>query len=99
MFDFAIQPAPELRGVLVELATNADALSAEWFPHLRRGMTEGLEAARERGREWIGLRIEVRRIHIHLVATTADACDRYGRRFIVDRLPHLGVQIQEQMPE
>lgn len=96
MFDFAVRPVPDGGGVEVGLIGGADADSAEWFPHLRQGMLRGLEAAREHGREWVGVWVEVRKIHTHPAATTARGCERYGFGFVWDELPHRGVQVPEQ---
>jgi hypothetical protein len=95
MFDFAILPAPDRVGVEFALAIQADSVSAEWFPHLHRGMLRGLETAREYGREWVGVRIEVRRVHTHPTDTTARGCERYGFSFVLDELWSRGVQLPE----
>jgi hypothetical protein len=86
-FDYKASPAPGVAGVEVELDDEADRESAEWFPHLRRGMRQGWLAARERGQELVGIRVIVRRVSTHPIATTACACERYGRYFI-DHLSH-----------
>jgi hypothetical protein len=96
MFDFAVVPAPGTDGVEVGLAADADAASAEWSPHLRRGMLRGLEADREQGREWVAVRVEVRKIHAHPVDTTVRGCERYGFTFILEELPARGVPLPEQ---
>ena len=95
MFDFEVQPAPECGGVDVQLAADADSLSAEWFPYLRQGMLRGLEKAREHGREWAGVRVEVRKVHTHPTDTTARGCERYGFSFVLDELPRRGMQLPE----
>jgi hypothetical protein len=96
MFDFAVSPAPECSGVEVGLAADADPESVKWFPHLRRGMLRGLETAREHGREWVRVRVEIRKVHTHPIDTTARGCDRYGFGFALDELPHRGVQLLKQ---
>jgi hypothetical protein len=95
MFDFAVLPAPECSGVEVWLAADADPVSAEWFPHLRRGMLRGLEAAREHGRGWVGVQVEVRKVHAHPTDTTARGCERYEFEFALSELPRRGVQLTE----
>lgn len=95
MFDFAVRPAPGCDGVEFALAADADSVSAEWFPHLRRGMLRGLATAREHGRVWAGARVEVRKVHTHPTDTTAVGCERYGFSFAFDELPHRGVQLPE----
>jgi hypothetical protein len=81
-FDYTASPAPEVGGIEVELADEADRESAEWFPHLRAGMMQAWRASRERGRELVGIRVVVRRVSTHPIVTTACACERYGRSFI-----------------
>jgi hypothetical protein len=81
--------------VEIGLAGDADAVSAEWFPHLQQGMLRGLEAAREHGREWVGVRVEVRKVHTHPTDTTARGCERYGFEFALDELPRRGVRLPE----
>jgi len=93
MFDFAVLPAPECSAVEVWLAADADPVSAEWFPCLQRGMLRGLATAREHGREWFGVRIEVRKVHTHPTDTTARGCESYGFSFALDELPRRGVPI------
>jgi hypothetical protein len=95
MFDFAVRPAPECGGVEIGLTADADPVSAEWFPHLRQGMLRGLETAREHGREWAGVRVEVRKVHTHPIDTTTRGCERYGFEFALDELPRRGVQLPE----
>jgi len=96
MFDFAVLPAPECCGVEVALADDADPVTAEWFPHRRRGILRGLEVAREHSREWAGARVEVRKVHTHATDTTARGCERYGFEFAVDELPRRSVRLPEQ---
>jgi hypothetical protein len=91
MFDFSVRHAPECGGVELGLAADADAVSAEWFPHLRQGIVRGLETAREHGREWDGVRVEVRKVHAHPINTTARWCERYGFEFALDELLRRGV--------
>lgn len=95
MFDFAVYPAPPCDGFVIELVSSADPVSSEWFPHLRLGMQRAVEAARARGREWVGVRVEIRKIHAHPVDTTARACERYGTRF-VEGLSDRGVLLPGQ---
>lgn len=96
MFDFAVRPVPDCGGVGVELAADADPVSAKWFAHLRQGILRGLEAARAHGREWAGMRVEVCKVHAHPTDTTPLGCERYGFTFVHDELPHHGVQIAER---
>jgi hypothetical protein len=98
MFEFAVLPAPASSEVEVGLAADADPASAEWFPHLRRGMLRGLAAAREHGRKWAGARVEVRKVHTHPVDTTAHGCERYAFTFVVEELPARGVRLPDQRP-
>lgn len=93
MFDFAVLPVPG--EVHIVLSADAEDVSAEWFPHIRQGMLRGLEAARENGREWIGVRIEIRKIHTHPIATSPRGCERYGFMFVFDELPRRGVPVPE----
>jgi hypothetical protein len=82
MFDIAVSYAPEYKGIVVELAVEADAESVEWFPHVHRGMLRGLETAQEDGRELVGIHIVVTKIYTHEIATTECACERNGNMFI-----------------
>ena len=50
---------------------------------------------REHGREWVGVQVEVRKIHTHAIATTEIGCERYGALF-VSELHHRGTQLPEQ---
>jgi hypothetical protein len=95
MFDFAVRPVLGCGGVEVGLAADADAASAYWFPYLRQGMQRGLETARKHGREWVGVRVEVRKVHTHPTDTTVRGCERYGFSFVLDELPSRGVQLLE----
>jgi hypothetical protein len=96
MFDFTVSPMPKCSGVEVVLSADADSVSAEWFPYLRQGMLRGLETAREHGREWVAIRVEVRKVHTHPTDTTARGCERYGFNFVLHELPQRGVQLAEQ---
>lgn len=93
MFDFAVHPEPGTAGVEVELGAGADAASVEWFPHIRAGMLRGLQSERERGREWVGIRVEVRRVHTHPLDTTSNGCEYYGFHFVYGELPPHGVRL------
>lgn len=92
-FDFVLRPAQECDGVEISLAANADPLSLEWFPHLRLGMLRGLEAAHDKGREWVGGKVEITKIHTHPTDTTARGCERYGLEFVLIELPQRGIQV------
>jgi hypothetical protein len=94
-FDFAVEPAPEVEGVEIRLAADADSVAAEWFPHLRAGMIRGLENAPKYGRTWQHARIEVRKVIAHSIDTTAYGCEQYGFRFVTTELPHRGVRVGE----
>jgi hypothetical protein len=59
-------------------------------------MLRGLEADRELGRVWSGVRVEVRKVYTHPTDTTARGCERYGFSFVLDELPYRGVQLPEQ---
>jgi hypothetical protein len=54
-----------------------------------------LEAAREHGRAWAGVWVEVRQVHAHPTDTTARGCERYGFEFALDELPRRGVRLPE----
>ncbi|WP_020475680.1 hypothetical protein [Zavarzinella formosa] len=95
MFDFTVRPAPGCDGVEFVLASDADPMSAEWFPHLHRGMLCGLDTARVHGRVWAGARVEVRKVHTHPIDTTARGCEFYGFNFVLDVLPCRGVRLSE----
>jgi hypothetical protein len=94
MLDFALLIVPESNPIEFALAVDADPISVEWFPHLRRGFLQGMEKDREHGREWIGVRVEVQKIHTHPIDTTEIGCERYGYLF-VSALQHRGTQLQE----
>ena len=68
----------------IALAASADDVSVEWFPHLRRGMLRGAEWDHERGVEWAGVRVEIRKIYTHPIDTTARGCEFHGVSFIGD---------------
>jgi len=95
MFDYAVSPVPECDGVEVCLAAGADEGTAEWFPHIRRGILRGYEAARNHGREPVGIRVEIRKVHTHPIDTTAPGCERYGYSFMVDLVQHRCVKLPE----
>lgn len=96
MFDYAVLLAPECDGVEIGLANDADAISAEWFPHLQRGMLQGLARLHESDDELFGMRVEIRKIYTHLTDTTARGCESYGRSFVWDVLRCGSVQIPER---
>lgn len=93
MFDYRLQPLPEFDGVKVQLTTDADTESAEWFPHLRLGILRGMDVMRERNCVWVGIRVEVCKIHTHITDTTARSCEYYGFSFAITELPRLGTPL------
>jgi hypothetical protein len=95
MFEFAVMPAPELSGVEVSLANGADAASMEWYAYLCRGIQRGLETAREHGREFTRMTVEVQKIHTHPTDTTVQGCERYGCSFVLDELWHRAVPLPQ----
>ena len=96
MFDYAVTPVPEVEAVAIVLAAGPDLVSAEWFPHLRRGIVRGLAEAEKRGRRLIGVRVTVRKFYEHPTDTTAYGCERYGRSFAHDLVWHQAVPAAEQ---
>jgi hypothetical protein len=96
MFDYRMRPAPECVGMEIALAVGADAVTAELFPHLSRGMFRGLTSEIEQGRVWTGVRVEVQKIHTHPIDTTAQGCERYGFSFATHELRFRGLLIHEQ---
>ena len=95
MFDYAVTPAPESEAVEIALANVADLVSVEWFPHLKRGMEQGLAEAEQRGRRLVGVRITVQKVHEHPTDTTAYGCERYGWSFADDLVWHRAVPVAE----
>jgi hypothetical protein len=94
MSDDAAAPAPGVDGIDTTVVEAADAATAAWFPHIRRGAEDGQRSLLEHyGRRLVGVRIEVTRVHAHPVATTASACRRYGREFILSLGRHRSVPI------
>jgi hypothetical protein len=94
-FDYTASPAPEVGGVEVDLAGEADPESAKWFPHLRRGMQQKWWMDCELGRELVGIRVVVRRVSVHPIATTDCACERYGR-FFMDHLSRRAIRLADR---
>jgi hypothetical protein len=92
-FDFQVMSSRELDGVEVRLAADADSVTTEWFPHLQRGMLQGFEESRRRGRAWVRLLIFVDKITAHPVDTTAFGCEQYGRHFVLEGLPSRGFRL------
>jgi hypothetical protein len=95
MFDYAAAPEPLSEGVEITLADGADRVSADWFPHLKRGMEQGLAEAEQRGRRLVGVRVTVQKIHEHPVDTTAYGCERYGCSFTNALVWHRAVPVAE----
>lgn len=93
MFDYAIRPAPKCGGIEFVLAEDADPDSRQWYPHLLQGFERGLEAERDRGHIWVGVEVEIRKIHTHPNVTTVSGCEFYGASFVCHVLPHYGLQI------
>jgi ankyrin repeat protein len=81
-FHYSVSPAPECDEVEITLAADADPTSVKWFPSLRRGIQSGLESARERGRELVGIRIVIQQIEDHPIDTTERVCEFYGCNFV-----------------
>jgi hypothetical protein len=83
MFDYTARPASGLDTLMVEVAEGADADTARWFPHLKRGMESGWRVLQDHyGRLLVGVRVEVTKVYAHLVDTTPLGCERYGSEFI-----------------
>jgi hypothetical protein len=95
MFDYSATPAPGAEAVEILLADGADLVSAGWFPHLKRGMERGLAEAEQRGRQLVGVRVTVQKVHEHPTDTTEYGCERYGRSFTSDLIWHLSVPVAE----
>ena len=86
MFDFAVSPDASLREVDVKLAADADAETVKWFIPLRRGIMRAVARQREEGREYVGIRIVVSKIHAYDIDTTEKGCERYGAMFVASTL-------------
>lgn len=93
MFDYSVTLDPEANAVVVSLNSEADSKSQEWFPHLHRGIMRGCEMSTERGRELMGIRIEISKIYTHPIDTTADSCEQYGLHFILDEVDSRSVPV------
>ena len=96
MFDYIASADPEVDGIEVLTSATVDSDTAEWFPHIKRGMEEGREQLKKHyGRLLTGVRIEVTKIHTHPIDTTVHGCERYGSEFIVQ----LGRNHAVRLPE
>ena len=85
MFDYAARPDPAVEGIAVAVGGSADPDTADWFPHLKRGMDEGWRTLRDDfGRVLTGVRVVVTKVHTHPVATTARGCEYYGSEFVLE---------------
>jgi hypothetical protein len=93
MFDYVVSPTHGHERPEIELSVGADDVSSRWFPHIRDGMLRGLAEERERGRELVGTRIEVQKVHEHQVDTTVRACERYGFSFVIDLMSGKAVPV------
>ena len=93
-FDYAVLVAPQIAKLVIELVSGASPESVKWFPDLHRGMLRGCEALQKQGRELIGIRIEVRDIHVHPIDTTAHACEYYGQSFILSTFTESACEIK-----
>lgn len=80
-FDVVVSLDPEIEGMDIELAPDADDDTVKWFPHLHKGMLRGLENGREEGRTLVGIRVVIKQIDTHPVGTTEHACELNGCLF------------------
>lgn len=97
MFDYVISPDSQSGDAEIHLATGADSETIVWFAHLRRGMLAGLERASIYGQQWVGVRIEVRKVFSHPIDTTAQACEYYGLRFVHEELSRHGLRLSDEV--
>jgi hypothetical protein len=93
MFDYAVSPTHGNELAAIEITADADNVTQKWFPDIRQGMLRGFAEERERGREFVGIRIEVRKVHEHPIDTTARGCERYGASFVRDLLSSNAVPV------
>jgi hypothetical protein len=83
-FVYRVEPDPAIATLDVRLAQDANPVTQKWFADVKRGMMNGHEVSRRRGRELVNLMITVLRIDEHPIDTHAYVCEWYGRQFVSD---------------
>ena len=86
-FDYVLHPDASVRGVEARIADDADSETVRWFPAIRRGIDLGCQWLREHyDTDLVGVVVTITKVISHPIVTTEDACVRFGRKFIVDRV-------------